>query len=691
MNSRTPPRPLGLALGVLGLAALYWRALASGLLNDDYLFLEDARTRSLVESVADPRGLGNYFRPLARQVWFELFSSVGDGAPWVFHTAQFGLFLAALALLMDLLLVFVPWPAALAGLLAYAVMPFHEVNLRWISCSQDLLALVGALGALALFRRRRHGWALLPALVAALSKESSLPLPLVLAAWALLVDRETPARALRRAAPFLLPVLVWFVGTQWLRGHMGAAAARLHFDPSHMAAGLVHVGQSLLGLEHPSGFVAALLSTPPAPVALALLGALALWLGASPRPDAAGAAAATRAKPHPHAPAPAPSPVRFAIAWLVLFAFATGPVSYIWSGYHATLAAVGAALLVAHAARRIGRLGWLGLTAGLLWWHAGATATRAFAVEEGAWGWTSHFPAWYFERGAQLTAQLRRELRSSVPAPEPGTRFFFAVLPPWAGFQVGNGPAIRDLYRDPTIESYFYSQFSDTTANEHPCVFLFWNGEHFERLYTAADDPYFQVACDLMLLDRHAGAMHALRRAAARQVTRDQLYWYGWAAMWSGDRATAEASWRQLGARDDSAAWAARLREASGALAAGDSLGARRAVAQANLAGIGRPEGHAALGELLAGRSSKYALLETKAAVWLNPQDWIARRDLVAGLLAARLDEPAAREFQALREVRPDWSRDSTIAPLARTLERRGLRVGRVASFTNPASGGHTP
>src|SRR5207244_12025536 len=117
---------------------------------------------------------------------------------------------AALALLFDLLLAFLPAAAALAGLLYFAVVPFQRVNLTWVSCSQDLLALLFALAALALFRRRRDGWAVLAYLLAVFSKESALPLPLMLALW---LRWETPvaqrADARRRLVPFVAVTILW--------------------------------------------------------------------------------------------------------------------------------------------------------------------------------------------------------------------------------------------------------------------------------------------------------------------------------------------------------------------------------------------------------------------------------------------------------------------------------------------------
>jgi hypothetical protein len=381
--------------------------------------------------------------------------------------------------------------------------------------------------------------------------------------------------------------------------------------------------------------------------------------------------------------------VPFALGWLALFALPVAAVAHHWSAYFYTTCAAGGAVLVAAATARLARWGVVALLMGLLWWHAASSAVPAFALAENPWTWTSHLTPYYFERGAALSARLRAALRRVAPAPAQGTRFFFATLPPWAGFQMGNGPVIRDLYRDRSLESYFYTQFSESTAAEHPCVFLFWNGVDFERLYAHGADPFFQVGADLLLLDRPAGAIHAFRRGLGRgENAVDLTYWLGWAFLWAGERAPAEQAWRAFGARDDSTMFVAWLRAARTVLDDGDTLAARRDLFEAVRAGIGRPEPHAALGELLGPRSPKFALLETKVAARLDPRDWLARRDLVDGLARARLDEVARRELEALQAIEPRWRQDSVTVGLARTLADRAPASATVASFEGPRGRG---
>jgi len=466
------------------------------------------------------------------------------------------------------------------------------------------------------------------------------------------------------------------------------AATPLDLNPMAFAAGLAHLAQSVLGLEHPAGFGGALAANGPALLPLVLFGALALWYAPARR-----VAVATSTVPDPARASESVLSRRrliaFALAWMIAFALPAGPVSAGWSSYFYTLAAVGAAVLVGLAFARGDRWTWLALTAGLLWWHAAGSHSAAFAVTERRWVWTSHLTPFYFQRAATLTDSLSRELRRVVPAPASHTRFFFATLPPWAGFQMGNGAQVRALYGDTTLASHFYSQYSDSTAADFPAHFLFWDGRRLVPLYVNARDPWFQVGSDLLLLDRPAGARDAFMRGLRSGGDRmDLLYWLGWAELWTGRRDRAEATWTTFGATDDSLAWSAHLRAAHNALVDGDTLEARRHLITANEYGMGRPEAHAVLGELILNAAPsptlKYGLMELKVASWLNPRDWWARRNLVVGLARVRLEDAVARELESLVIDHPDAANDTTVArlwkrygPRARTTQVVEMDGGR--------------
>ncbi len=666
------------ALFLAGLAALYSGALRTDFINDDYLFLEAVRRHGWLESILHPAGLGNYFRPLSREVWFGVVGLLTGGEPLLFQVAQFAVFAGVLVLLADLLGVFAPArervvaAAALAGLLLFALLPLQFVNLAWVSCSQDLLALLGVLGSLALYRGGRTAFAVLAYAAATLCKESALPLPGVLLLWSVLIDRVPARRALVRVLPFALALAPWAAGEAWLR-QTSASTTPLVFQPGALAAAFAHLLQTLAGIEHAAGWLKSWADARPSVLAFALLAAVALFL-----PDRAEDVAADGETPPPGAGAT----MLFALGWLVLFTLPVWPVAYFWSSYYFTTAAVGAAVLMTLAARRIARWTWIALAGVLLWAHAAGVGSPAFAVVDDPWIGTGHFTPFYLERAAGLSRDMRVSLGKVIPKLATGSRLFFATLPPWAGFQMGNGPSVRHLYKDDSLESHFYSAFSDSTAARQPCRFLFWNGVEFEALYGKTNDPFFQVGSDLLLLDRPAGAIWAFRRGLESGGERlDHWYWLGWAALWSGQRELAERSWREWGAHDDSTARIVWLRKARGSLIDGDTLKARRELVEAVRAGMGYPEAHAMLGLLLQRVNSKYALLETKVAADLKPEDWLARRDLVNGLVDARLDEPAARELERLKMILPDWRRDTVAVSLDQRLAMRRAPASGIATF----------
>jgi hypothetical protein len=665
------PRPAWIAaLGVLvALALLYRGPLGSGFLNDDYLFLEDARTRPLARALTELGALGNYFRPLGRQVYFEALSPIAGGHPLVFHLANAALFAAALVLTAELLCALLPPAGAIAGLLYLALLPLQRVNLTWISCSQDLLAWSLALASFALWRRGRLALALAAFALALASKESAVALPLAVAAWAMCFERKPLAAAARGALPFAIVAAAWALVVLLVRAQHPAAAAPLRFEPGAFAAGLVHAAQSLLGLEDPAGMPGALFRTLPALLPLAILLAITPW------------AVRTGTLDPGHAHPPRGRVLAFALAWLAAFGLVTGPVAHTWSSYYYTLAAVGGAILVGLLVRRLDAWTWVGLATFLLWWHAGSAATRGIGVTENPWGWTSHLTSAYFERGARLTSKLAADLQRLEPDPARGTRFFFATLPPYAGFQMGNGALIRHLYRDPSLQSHFYSRFSDSTAGTGANRFLYWDGVELQPLYQGARDPWFQVGSDLFLLDRFEGARHAYRRGLAEGGDPHDLhYWLGWTELMLGARDAAERHWIAFGARDDSLQYHAHLWVANRVLAeTRDTLEVRRILLSGIRQGIGRPEAHAVLGELLAADHPKFGAMELKVAAWLHPRDWVARRELAKTLADAHLDDQARAALASVKTLRSDWASDSATAALdARLAVRPDGGSGRV-------------
>ena len=112
----------------------------------------------------------------------------------------------------------------------------------------------------------------------------------------------------------------------------------------------------------------------------------------------------------------------------------------------------------------------------------------------------------------------------------------------------------------------------------------------------------------------------------------------------------------------------------------GDSLAARQSLLESIRFGIGRPEGHAALGHLLKARGSRFGVLELKVAAELDRRDWRSRRALLDGLVDARLDAQANRVFSELQLIYPEWQQDSLITHAVQVLHSRDANSD-VAAF----------
>src|SRR5262249_16916809 len=131
------PRPsrFALALGAAALAALltHVRSLRAPFFAADWLFLDQVRFRSLGQVPASQDPIGNYFRPLGRQVWFWLLAQASGEAPVAFHAAN----LLCLVVSVALLGVLVKKTAGeLAGVVAASFLAVHyaaDVPVLWVS------------------------------------------------------------------------------------------------------------------------------------------------------------------------------------------------------------------------------------------------------------------------------------------------------------------------------------------------------------------------------------------------------------------------------------------------------------------------------------------------------------------------------------------------------------------------------
>ena len=90
---------LGVGAAAVAAMLVHMRSLRAPFFADDWLFLDQVRFRSFAQVLASPDPLGNFFRPLGRQVWFWLLANLSGESPLVFHAANLLTFFAAVVLL----------------------------------------------------------------------------------------------------------------------------------------------------------------------------------------------------------------------------------------------------------------------------------------------------------------------------------------------------------------------------------------------------------------------------------------------------------------------------------------------------------------------------------------------------------------------------------------------------------------
>lgn len=571
---------------------------------DDYLFLDQVRGHSVatVWSVPDP--LRNYWRPLGRQGYFGLVSLLGE-SPAIAHALNLALLAGILALLYMLAR---RLAGARAAMVATGIVAIHEVAdvpVVWASGSQDLLAVAGGLGALVLASLGRTSWAAVALLGGLLSKETVAATP-VIALWMLRVPGETWRASLRRAAPLFVALAVWL--PVWATRMLGANREGLRFGLESVPAAFAHLAQAFLGAQWGPGSRPGLAELIPIlPPAAAVILAIALVIRREPaeiRPTAGDRGLST------------------GLVWAFLGAVPVAMVVHIWSSYYYLFAVCGLSLALAAAARRAP---WGVTLASVLILALGSQHARrmeTFATRPDPWGTQSHLSRFYFDRSMRWVSRYLEDLRNQLPSVSSHSTLYFAGIPAFASWQAGDGALLRWVYRDPTIRSYYFADFSlDRARRGDVLVFTARNDS-----LVLAQDPVqgLQLIASGQLLSEHFDvAEEAVARALDLEPSRAGLhYWLAWLRFARGDRST---FLQELAAAGCSARTgpAEEVATAKSRLAAGDADGALRALTE----GVARhaldPAAHAELADLLLRTSPRSGgtAMEALAARLLAPAD----------------------------------------------------------------------
>lgn len=642
-----PVIPWAAVLALILLAAVWLQraSLRAPFFADDFLFLDQARNHSLWAALTAPDPIGNFVRPVGRQLHFWLLARASGESALVFHAANLALFLGVVALLF---VVTRRLAGTVAAAFAAAFVALHyaaDVPLLWASGSQDLLALVGALGALALFLSGRRALAAVALLGGMLSKETVLFTPLV-AALAARRGGEPWRRSLLRAWPLGLAVAAWAVlwGAALLHG--AGARAAVAWSPSGAAAAFAHLLQVALGMEWRAGGALRFLSLLPPLVPLALALAAVAFAGRERR-GAAGTAAA-----------PGFPPVVLGLAWAALGAVPVTAVAPAWSAYYYLFALCGIGLALGAALAARSRETVLVVLALLVWGSENGRRLDEFITTPGAWTSQSHVNRRYVERSNAMVERYLGQLRAARPALPPRSTVFLGGLPAFSGFQAGDGPLLRWAYRDSSLRAYYLMELTAERYRRGPAfAFLVRNdtlGEiKFDRdrlrslVLTAVASERPRLALDLLELP-----------GTVRPTDRFAPYWRAWLRWALDDTTGARAELRKAGMALD-AGPTPEIATAIRLLAARDTMGALDLMSRAIPRHALDPEAHAILGRLLVNLPGydADAAIEAYAATLLAPR--VGRHWWLMGFVqskAMRYDESqrSIERFLALGEGYPE-------------------------------------
>lgn len=624
-----------LAAALLAALLLGAPALRAPFFADDWLFLDQARGRGLLEALRAPDPIGNFFRPLGRVLWFWTLGRASGESAAVFHAANLLLWLAAVALLWALARRLAGPRAAAVAAGVFAVTYAADVPVLWASGAQDLLALALALGALLAVAHRRVALGAVLLFAAPLAKETIA----VAALPALLLVRapgDRPGAWAKRAWPLAAAVAAWALLAALVLARRPAPESALALSGWGPLAALAGVARVALGMEWRAG------GAPWAPfaipggralLALACAGFAVVLAGlgtraAAPRPAAAaGKRGARKPAAEAAAPAPAAEPLApgawlVAIAWTLAGAAPVALVAPLWSAYYFLFAMAGVALLVAFATRRAN-----GAVAAGVVLAAGLAAHQARALDEFAtapspWSGQSHVSAFYLQRGMSVAGQCVADLRAQRPSVPRGTTFFFSGVPAFAAVQVADGPLVRGIYRDPTLRSHYASKFRRSLLGQGPVVMLFWDNDA-RRLVdrTEEQDLWFSLGIGYLLNDSPEVAIEAFEQELTR-APKDPLTRYALAVALTaaGDSVRARPVFESFGMRMQRDAGAAAA-EGIRALAAGDTVAARQAAETGRALAPYDPRPHLVLSRIHAAgmARSPVAILEAAAAVAVAP------------------------------------------------------------------------
>jgi hypothetical protein len=653
----------GLVLILLAATGLRFAVLRYPFFADDYLFLDQTRGGSILSAWAVHDPLRNYWRPLSRQIYFWVVSALGE-SPLVAHLLNLTLFLGIIALLYVLTRRLSSGRAALAAAALVALHEVADVPVLWASGSQDLLAIAAALAAMCLAAFGRVGWAVVPLLCGLLSKETVIVTP-VITLWMLRQRGERWSTSIRRVAPMLAATFAWL--PVWLLMMRGGTREGFHLGAGSVPAALAHLLQAFLGIQWGEGMSFSIRRAAPLLLPLTLvLVAVGLVRRGHPKADQGGTTAAR-------------GPV-IGIVWAMLAALPVTIVVHVWSSYYYLFAVCGLAIAVASWLDRFPTPASLALLALVACGSESARQMESFATQPTDWGTQSHLTRFYFDRSMRWVTRYLEDLRRQRPTLPHHSTLFFAGTPAFASWQSGNGALVRWVYRDSTLRSYYFADFTLERARRGEFfVFVAHNDSLLEE--PGRVEGLLTLASGQLLSEHFGTALAAIVCALDLQPRSNALhYWHAWLSLANGDSANLPKELLAAGCEprpgpSPEVIAAARL------IAAGDLAGASDQLVSGLAHHALDPQLHGRLADLclqVSPRSSAGAM-EALAARLLAPHDpetW--RRWAHAQMTGDHLMEAYASLTRYFKTAGPAARENNEDLKLLEVL-RQGLPGGKLA------------
>jgi hypothetical protein len=641
----------------LAAAVRHGGSLGTPFFADDYLFLEQVRGRSLLQALLAPDAIGNFLRPVSRALYFWTVTAIAGESPPAFHAVNLGLFAACIVLLH---LIVRRMFGVVAATVAAAFVGIHyaaEVPLLWVSGSQDLLALVFALATIWLTLRERFVEAAGVLVLALLSKES-VALTAPIAVVALMTACRTPWReALRRCLPLLLVTGVWAMVYATTIASRPAVQDAVALSATSLIAGFAHLPQVALALEFPATFALPRFDAGMLVAAILVLGALAMALFLRPGGEAHEGLPGGR---------------RLGLVWAIAASLPVLLVASIWSAYFYVFALCGVGVLAGVSVARVRRAVALALGAAFVVLNANASGVRAFSSTKSATSSLSHVNAFYVRRSVDTVERFLAQMQAAQPRLPKKSTVFFANVPSSIGFQTADGPLVRFAYRDPSLRSYYLTQFTPDRARG-PFFFFAVEGG---RLVDKTADPMLlpSIALSMMLEDKHQAASDVLSLVQARGDAPELATWLALTQWGAGDLSASRRTLERLGISAAPLPTASR-KAIRVLLAAGDSSRARDALLAAQRAHPLDPWVEARVAAIALGGPRDYptGLFAAYAYRVLAPADPDAWRKWATAQLSRERYESAASSLDKYFELGGDAARKDAEAVQVRASLRELL------------------